>query len=442
VRVYLASALQRVDRTASWKMAGELMMHGEDATDHNLPKMLWAGVEPLVKENPAFALERAAQSSIPLLARFIARRTVDADALEPLVAAIGRAPKTERSLLEGMRDGLEGRVDLAAPSNWAAVFDRLKRSDAATARLALDVAQQFGDTETARRNLADVRSRTASVEQRRKALQMLTAQRRLQLVPVLHAALDDRGLRVDVIRSIAAFDDEPLGKALVERYSTFSGAEKAEAVQTLASRRRYGRLLTEALASGVIPRRDVPSYVARQLLRVMGAGFTDVWGPVEQSPNEERASARYRGLLTDSAISGANVKNGRTAFQRTCGPCHKMYGEGGMMGPDLTGSNRANLEYLLFNVLNPNGEVQDDYKMVVITTRDGRTFSGNVAAETPRQITLRVVGRDPAVINKSDIQSRELTAVSMMPPGLFETLTDREVIDLVAYLRTVEQVKP
>ena len=165
-----------------------------------------------------------------------------------------------------------------------------------------------------------------------------------------------------------------------------------------------------------------------------------MWGPVE-SANEEKAYSRYRGLLNDIAISRANPANGRAIFLKTCGPCHKLYGEGGTIGPDLTGSNRANLDYLLFNVLNPNGEIQDTYKMVVITTRDGRTFSGNVVSETPRQVTLRVVGRDAAVINKSDIQSRESTAVSMMPPGLFETLADREVIDLVAYLRTVEQVK-
>ena len=118
-----------------------------------------------------------------------------------------------------------------------------------------------------------------------------------------------------------------------------------------------------------------------------------------------------------------------------------MYGEGGTLGPDITGSNRANLDYLLFNVLSPNGEVQDAYKMVVVTTRDGRTLSGNVVAETDRQITLRVVGQEGVVINKADIQSRETTAVSMMPPGLFDALTDREVIDLVAYLRTVEPVK-
>ena len=109
------------------------------------------------------------------------------------------------------------------------------------------------------------------------------------------------------------------------------------------------------------------------------------------------------------------------------------------MGPDLTGSNRGNLDYVLANVLDPNAEVSDAYRMVLVTTRDGRTFSGNVIGETDRQITLRVVGREaPAVIRKADVQSREVTSSSMMPPGLFDALTDREVIDLVAYLRTVE----
>lgn len=441
VRLYLASALQRIDQSARWNIAEALMTHAEDASDHNLPKMLWLGVEPLVKENPALALERAARSQIPLVARFIARRSVDADALEPLVAEIGRSPKTQTSLLEGMRDGLEGRFDLAAPPNWPPVYERLQRSEALLARLARDVAQQFGDTEAARQNLAAVRSRTAPVDQRRRALQALTAQRRPQLVAELPSVLDDQQLRVDAIRAIAAFDDEPLGKLLIGRYKTFTSAEKSEAVQTLASRRRYGRLLTEALAKETVPRRDVPAHVARQLLRVVGTGFTEVWGPVEQSATEEKAYVRYRGLLNDSAISRGNVQNGRAVFQRTCGACHTMYGEGGTIGPDITGSNRANLDYLLFNVLDPNGEVPDAYKMVVVTTRDGRTFAGRVVGETEKQVTLQVVGRDAAVINKSEIQLREATTVSMMPPGLFDTLTDREVIDLVAYLRTVEQVK-
>jgi putative heme-binding domain-containing protein len=166
-----------------------------------------------------------------------------------------------------------------------------------------------------------------------------------------------------------------------------------------------------------------------------------VWGPIEQSAGEERAYARYRGVLNDNAMSRANVRSGHAVFQRSCGACHKMYGEGGTLGPDLTGSNRVNLDYLLFNVLNPNGDVPEAYRMVVVTTRDGRTYAGNVVSETDRQITMRLVGQDAVVISKSDVQSRETTATSMMPPGLFDALTEREVIDLVGYLRTVEPVK-
>ena len=134
----------------------------------------------------------------------------------------------------------------------------------------------------------------------------------------------------------------------------------------------------------------------------------------------------------------ANFKKGQVLFQRTCGSCHKLNGEGVNIGPDLTGSNRPNLDYLLFNVLNPSGEIQDAYKLVVITTRDGRTYSGNVISENERQIKFRVVGQESLVINKSSIQSREVTPVSMMPQGLFETLSDTEIVDLVAYLRKVD----
>ena len=89
-------------------------------------------------------------------------------------------------------------------------------------------------------------------------------------------------------------------------------------------------------------------------------------------------------------------------------------------------------------MLNPSEEIQDDYKLVVVTTRDGRTYSGNVVGENARQVTLRVVGQDAVIINKSDIQSREVTDVSMMPPGLFNMLRDEEVLDLMAYLRRAE----
>jgi putative heme-binding domain-containing protein len=117
-----------------------------------------------------------------------------------------------------------------------------------------------------------------------------------------------------------------------------------------------------------------------------------------------------------------------------------MYDEGGVVGPELTGSNRGSLDYLLRNVLNPGEEIQDDYRMVVVTMRDGRTHMGNVIAESARQLTLRVIGQEPLSLSKSEIQSREVSGTSLMPSGLLRTLSDAEVLDLVAYLRTTQQV--
>jgi putative heme-binding domain-containing protein len=207
-------------------------------------------------------------------------------------------------------------------------------------------------------------------------------------------------------------------------------------MQTLSSRPRYGWAFTQALKNNVIPKNEVPANVARQLRRVVGSGFVEVWGPIDDTPLDQREFVQYKSLLSEKAVQSADIKNGKLLFQGTCGSCHKMYGQGGLIGPDLTGSNRSNIDYLLFNILSPSEEIQDAYKMVVITTRDGRTYSGNIIAENQRQITIRVVGQDAVVINKSSIQSREVTDVSMMPQGLLTTLTDKERVDLLTYLRT------
>ncbi len=442
VRLYLASALQRIAEDRRWPIASALMAHGEDAGDQNLPKLLWLAVEPLVRGNPALALEYAGRSSIPMLAQFIARRAVDADNAGAVVAEIAKSPTSVAALLEGLRDGLQGRVDVTAPPAWPALQARLKSTGGRTAQLAAEVAQHFGDTEAVRRNLATVRNDRAAAADRKRALQVLAGQRRAQLVDELPAMLDSEPLRLDAIRAVAAYDNERLGRLLIERYPGFSAAERAEALQTMASRPRYGRMLTEALAKAVVPRSDIPASLPRQLLRVVGTPFLDVWGPVERSATDERAYARYRAVLNDNAMARADLAKGRVLFRTTCGACHRLNGEGGTLGPDLTGTNRVNANWLLLNVLEPNADVQDAYKMTVVTTRDGRTYSGNIAAETDRQLTLRVFAADQkdsaVMVNKADIQSRETTAVSMMPPGLLDTLTDSEVVDLMAYLRHVE----
>lgn len=442
VRLYLASALQRLDLKDRWTIARNLTAFAADSADHNLPKMLWFAIEPLVATNPAEAISLASTSRLPLVTRHLARRLVDADQLTPLISLIEKQPQNTLHLLEGLNEGLEGRYETAAPVNWSATAAKLVQSKNPVIRnLTTTASQYFGDRQAAINQLKTVQNRKLPLKDRQLALQSLANRQRKELPVLFPELLKQEGIRIDVIKAIAAYDDPALGKQLLDLYPTLSKSEKLQAVQTLSSRPRYGWALTQALKNKTIPKTDVPQYAARQLVRVVGSGFVEVWGPVEQSETEAKDFARYRRLLSEDALKQANPQKGKVLFAQTCGPCHKLYGQGGNLGPDLTGSNRRNIDYLLNNVLDPSGDIQDDYKMVVITTRDGRTYAGNIVAENGKQVTLRTVGKEAEIINKSAIQSREATSVSMMPPGLFNSLTDTEVQNLVGYLRTLEDVK-
>ena len=119
-----------------------------------------------------------------------------------------------------------------------------------------------------------------------------------------------------------------------------------------------------------------------------------------------------------------------------------MYGHGGVIGPDITGANRGNLEYLLGNILTPSAIIQDAYKMHIVLTDDGRVYSGIPAEENDRSLKLRIANRtEPVTIAKSQIESREIAPISMMPEGILTTLTDSEVLDLLSYLQGQKQTE-
>ena len=439
VRLYLAAALQRLDHDKRWPIAEALAQHGEDAEDHNIPKMLWFGIEPLVPEDLSRALDLAKRTEIPMLAEHIARRAVDADELEVLITSLERRSDARADLLKGMRAGLEGRFDVSPPGNWEKVYAKLKK-DRRVADIALDIAQQFGGIEAAQQFMATLRDKGAPVEARSKALRGLAAQRQPELAPEIPALLDEPGLRVAAIRAVAAFDDRPLGALLMERYDTFNTNQKLAVVQALSSRPTYGRILARAIDNQLIPRRDIPAYTARQLHRVLGSGFLEIWGPITRISSEKSAAlAKYSTLLTSGTLATADIGRGEKMFRELCGVCHQMYGEGGVVGPDITGSNRTELDYVLTNIIDPSGDIQDDYQTVMVTTRDGRTYSGTVAAESERTLTLRVVGEDEVVISLADIQSRDVFPLSMMPEGLLDPFTDAEVTNLISYVMTADQ---
>jgi putative heme-binding domain-containing protein len=285
-----------------------------------------------------------------------------------------------------------------------------------------------------------LKDKAAPIERRRQILTAFARDAYAAALPVVMSLLDEPAIRRDAIRALASFDAPQVAPTLIKRYATLSAAEKAEVVLTLSTRRSNASALVAALKNKAIPKTDVTASDARQLYRVLGPSFVEFWGPITQLASDKQAEiAKYKAMLTDAEIAKADTSQGRAIYERTCMACHKLYGAGGIIGPELTGSNRADLDYILSQIINPSEVMQDSYQLVIVTTRDGRTLSGTVVAEDNQQLTLRLVGQD-SIVTKSEILSREKSPVSMMPEGLLKTLKDDEVRDLIGYLRTPAQV--
>ena len=116
-----------------------------------------------------------------------------------------------------------------------------------------------------------------------------------------------------------------------------------------------------------------------------------------------------------------------------------LHGEGGRIGPDLTGSNRGDLGYLLSNLLDPSAIVGRDYQTTIVVTEDGRSIAGIVVQETPASVTLQTP-TERVTVPLDEIASRVLSPQSLMPENQLSQLSRVDARDLIAYLRHPTQV--
>jgi putative heme-binding domain-containing protein len=143
--------------------------------------------------------------------------------------------------------------------------------------------------------------------------------------------------------------------------------------------------------------------------------------------------------LTPEVLAQADTGQGRVLFQKTCATCHRLYGHGETIGPDLTGAGRASLDYLLLNMVDPSATVGAEYRMSVVVLKDGRVLNGIVATRNDKTLTLQTA-KERTTIELSDIEEVKPSTVSLMPDGQLQTLTPDQVRDLAGYLMHPVQV--
>lgn len=277
----------------------------------------------------------------------------------------------------------------------------------------------------------------------------------------------DLAARAAAARALAALDDEPQGRLVAEvigdpalpaswreRFANTSrpDAEDFEdmflaAVWAEAPRRFQVRMaallatepadLLEAVADGEVPAsllREPP--VRDRLLAGGDPGVKARWEKlIAALPDEDAALAK----LLEQRRAGfdparASKARGLEVFTAACAACHQFDGQGGLVGPQLTGIGQRGLERLVEDILAPNRNVDHAFATTRLTLKDGDVMTGLFRREEGELLVLANSAGTEFTVSKADVAKREETGRSLMPDNYGEALTPEQFNDLLAYL--------
>ncbi len=450
VRLYLASAMQRIPAEQRWEIVAALGQHASDATDHNLPLMNWYAAEPLATNDLRRALALAQNSKLPRILEFTVRRaavTGASEALAEIIPTLGRRRDNVRRLeiLNGLMFAFQGQRQVPRPPGWDEVETELNRSSNAAVRsLAQSLALKFGSSTALASLRQTLMASSADASARQTALDSLFGAKDPDLAPLLQQLLADEGLQDSALRGLAAYDDPQTPAAILKIYPRLTGASRRHALNTLASRVAYATELLAAVEQGTVPAKDITAELVRQLRNLedtaLAGKLRKVWGMSREVAEDKQAEIqKYRNIYRAGGSLPGEASPGRAVFNRICAQCHTLFDAGGKVGPDLTGSNRSDLDYVLQNILDPNAVIPNEYRAVNVETTDGRSLSGIIRQQDDRSVTL-ATANETLTLPRAEIKSLQQTELSMMPEGLLQPLTDQEVRDLLYYLSRPGQV--
>ena len=447
VRLYLTSAAQRVPARARHELLLALAGRAEDHGDKILQRMLWYALEPALADSPFLARHLATRCSLRIL-RLLARRLAEPDLEETdapeILAHLFRQTKETarlRAILDGIVITLGKHSEPKVTEPWYAVLQQVHSSpDPALRQRGIALAIVLGHQPTLRSLIASVRDEGRPLEDRLQDLNALLVTRGPS-IDALCQTLLHRGaprLRAAILPSLPRRNLAGWRTWLLDRWETLTEAEKPIAVEALSSHLHGAKLLAHALSEGRLQRTDITASQVQKMIAMrdpeLSALLEKHWGSVQPSSQEKRdAIERYRALIR-STTRKPDLDRGKTLYTRACAACHRLFGQGGTLCPDLTGSDRGSLDYLLNNIIDPSASVASDYRLTVATARDGRVITGALVESDRSGFVIRTLASEERLAKEDVIKCRTLKT-SLMPEGLFHTLTEDEVIHLIGYLQ-------
>ncbi len=346
-------------------------------------------------------------------------------------------PEWKTAALEGMAEGLSLRRGrrLLSP-DIANALERLLGDDSEDVRVgATKIAGHVDLGDRVRQSIDVALDGRLPADRRVLAIHVLRGGAFHEVATALETVLleDGRaGLRAAAASSLASFDDPSVATVLIRGWAGYPASTRDTVAELLIRRRDWALVFAEAIVSGTVGPSDIPVVTRIRFANHPDGAVRDrVAGHLQVDLGNRDRVVREHLRVLDLA---ADPDQGKSAFERECSSCHLRSSTRGRIGPDLSGVNNQSRETLLTSILDPSHSIEDRYRNFLLETNDGRFFDGLLVAETKVSVTLRGEVENVTVL-KSDIAYLRASAVSLMPDGLEDALSDQEIADVIAYLR-------
>lgn len=454
VRSQIASSARRWPAGFGLDLVERLLGREADASDPHLPLLTWWAIEGHLDETPDRVVELVADS------RHLTRPTVRGHLLERVaraLAAAGEAGQLERCgtlltaatragvgdrVLAGMDQGLEGQGASACPPALASAL-RAAFDGPDPGFRALRLGVRLGVAGSKDRAITALEG-AKSPEDRLALLVIIGLRREEEGLEILLREWDrpeaPAAVRMGLLATLGAFDRPQIAARLLDDYEAAPAGVRERMLGLLASRPAWAGQLLDAIEEGRVSARDLKPAQAQQIVRLGQSDLSErlrrAWGQLPGSGSEAKRQriAEIRGVLPEGDKGVAT--RGRAVFTQHCATCHKLFGEGEAIGPDLTGADRGDLEFLLASVVDPSSLIRKEYEAQTIALGDGRVVTGLVVEETPTSLTLVDGQRQKVVLPVAEVEERRPADASLMPEGLLDPLSEDQVRDLFRYLQS------
>jgi len=450
----IASSAKRLRSENALAIAAVLLSRQLPDSDLSLPLMVWWAIEPH-SGTPDLILSRLPWSETIWPSKMMTDRIVpnlieiwgktntpsSMAAITRVLKEIEKQPTSVRAsaaknAIEAFERAFVGRSLLGVP-------DRVIDALIGLGQPSLTLRLRRGDKEAKQDALVLLVDIKAPLALRTQLVQLVGELKYSETLPSLMQiagnAKETDSIRSAAFSAMAGFDDSQVSEEIIRLWPGVSSGLRAVAGSVLGTRKAWTQAWLDSAVAKRVDAKSMPLECVRAMRlhsdEALQIQVSELY-PGLVGPDLVQAQKDVSTLLARVEAFEGDPYRGKVQFKAGCARCHKLYAEGGEIGPDLTGYQRDQLQTLVRNIIAPSLEIREGYQTIGVRLDDGTVLTGFIESQTDDQYILKGVDGKSHVIAKSEVEQFIQQQASLMPEGMLKELSDQQIADLFAYLRS------